>query len=285
MNKTTSCKVEITDLQNPLKKERKKRARKENLSAYFITINTNQVWKSDDPKLRVAAEQFAKVLKTVFNNKDQLLKILNFNTMNMNKDYNSSVSEWSIELGPNSGMLHAHGLLEIKHQTQLQLGYRKAPALILFHLENAYKEIGVEAPKKLHFHAVLQKHWNSLGNDKKAMLEYIRKNRKFDQSKNKQETADHEPQPQLEDIISIENKSDVKDQKQEDDIFEEISDTESEDQKEEIEFFDVEDKDQSKVESFEDEESEGEEPGPAQSLQPGFVKRVKLNLPDLASLM
>lgn len=99
----------------------KTKAVKPRYSNYFLTINTNQHFKDDDPDLENDTAFFSGVVENVLGNIDKYLKLPEGHTFENNvQDVNI---DYVVEKGTKKGFLHCHMYLKFTHNTDLKLNY------------------------------------------------------------------------------------------------------------------------------------------------------------------
>jgi hypothetical protein len=108
------------NVSNFVQKEKTKAPRQSN---FFLTINTNQRFKDDDPNLQNDTEFFVEVIENILNNVQEYVTIpaeANWDTDVQDVDVN-----YVVEKGTEKNCLHTHILLKFKHNTKVQLNYKK----------------------------------------------------------------------------------------------------------------------------------------------------------------
>jgi hypothetical protein len=119
MDNKTKPKVKVTGSVADFKQ--KQQGAKLRHSNYFLTINTNQRFKDDDPNLENDTTFYNGVIETLLNNIDQYVKLREGDTWDDNvKDVNV---EYVIEKGNEKNCLHCHIFLKFTHTTDVKLNY------------------------------------------------------------------------------------------------------------------------------------------------------------------
>ena len=96
---------------------------KEKQSNFFLTINTNQVYKDNDANLKNDTDIFNDLINNVCNHIDEYVTLSEGHTFD--KNVNDVDVEYIVELAPKTKSLHAHIFLKFKHNTNLKLDYKK----------------------------------------------------------------------------------------------------------------------------------------------------------------
>jgi hypothetical protein len=121
--KITESKITITDIENP-KKTKKEPTRH---SAWFITVSTNMAFKDpQNPYVKPVANALAETLQELLNDDEKFQTILNINKRVTNRDIDHSLSKFDVERGPQNGVIHAHGVIQLRHRSNVQLGYESS---------------------------------------------------------------------------------------------------------------------------------------------------------------
>ena len=103
--------------------QKKEKNKKEHVSNFLLTINTNQSYNENDPNLQNDIEVFEESIKDVLGNINNYLK---FKNGEWNDDDVKDVSiDYVIEVGGKKRMIHAHILLKFKHVINIQLDVNK----------------------------------------------------------------------------------------------------------------------------------------------------------------
>ena len=105
---------------------------KDKTSNFFLTINTNQSYKQDDPNLQNDIAVFEECIKGILSN---LNDYVNIDGGIWSDDFIDDVDiDYVIELGTIKRHIHAHIMIKIKHRTKLMLDYKKIKAKVLSEL-------------------------------------------------------------------------------------------------------------------------------------------------------
>jgi hypothetical protein len=125
-------KGKVQDLNKVVKNE------KERSSNFFLTINTNQQYKKDDPNIQNDIEVFETSIKSVLSKIDDYVT---FTEGMWSDDYIKDVEiDYVIEMGTKKNQIHAHIMLKIKHSARIQLDTKKIKSKICsdLGLKNVY---------------------------------------------------------------------------------------------------------------------------------------------------
>jgi hypothetical protein len=168
--------IEKTDLVNP---RPTKRSSASKFSSWYLTIVPNLPFHDkNDPNIELFGDTLAEVLDELFNDADELQSVLKFNTRVRNRELTNVVSHFGIERGPENHLIHAHGLVTIEHKTNLQLGYDKMKAWVFRELVRSCKKYRLPVPNGLYFNADYLPDQSKSLTTKKAIMDYIEKNKK-----------------------------------------------------------------------------------------------------------
>ncbi len=115
-------KVSVGNLDNPIDKDSKSSTKH---SAWLITLSLNMSFQKGDPKIYEYGKIFQQTLDDLMSDPDELQGVLKFNMRTKNRFFDSSLSEFHVEKGPQKGFLHCHGVVSIQHRSSLQLSYIK----------------------------------------------------------------------------------------------------------------------------------------------------------------
>jgi hypothetical protein len=173
--KITESKITITDIENP-KKTKKEPTRH---SAWFITVSTNMAFKDpQDPYVKPVANALAETLQELLDDDEEFQTILNVNKRVTNRDIDHSLSKFDVERGPQNGVIHAHGVIQLRHRSNVQLGYKKFREWIFRELCRKCRKAKIPEPKGVYFNADPLPELASSLDSKARIEEYISKNRK-----------------------------------------------------------------------------------------------------------
>jgi hypothetical protein len=162
----------VGDLTQKVKKVKKPSRQ----SAWFLTINTNKRFEDDDPELQETGVLVAEAMDSYFNNKDKLMKGIVWRSKV--HDFDDARSYFELERSPKTQCLHAHGILNIIHHSNIHLGSAKLQKQLCDEMN--LKGLNT---KGCYVHFDFIRDWDSKAWNKERMHDYIGKNRKFDMKK------------------------------------------------------------------------------------------------------
>lgn len=172
--------VDISDLHNPLPS---KDTPYKHRHGWYVTISTNVRMGNAHPEIDDFGKAIREVLFAMVNDEDELKSILVINGK-IDKDstpFDAGDSTFVVERGPQLGLMHAHGLVDIKSKIKnVKLSYTKIPDYLKLAIIRKCREMGLQTkPTGIMFDA------RFLGadelkplTDKQRILDYIRKNMK-----------------------------------------------------------------------------------------------------------
>ncbi len=173
-NKIAQSKTSISNVEAPIQKPQKCK-----YSAWMVTVNTNIPWPNPtDPRMRPFCEALGQTIDSILDDDDELKGVLNINTRVKNRNLDSSLSEFVVERGPIKKTVHAHGVIQIKHQSNIQLSYPKFKAAVFKDLKRLCRQKNLPIPNGLYVHYDFLAKLCSQLKDKQAILDYIKKNMK-----------------------------------------------------------------------------------------------------------
>lgn len=114
--------IKVTGKVSDFKKNEKNVVEKH--SNFFLTINTNQRYKPDDPNLQSDTDIFVNVIEDVLNHINEYITLPQ--GVEWNDDNIKDVScDYVIEVGGKKNCLHSHIFVKITHNTNVKLNYAK----------------------------------------------------------------------------------------------------------------------------------------------------------------
>lgn len=90
----------------------------------LLTINTNQRYQDNDANLQNDVEVFDGTVQNILNNINNYCKFPDGDNWNDNSIKDVSI-DYIVEKGTQKNCIHAHALVKIKHNTKLQLDFKK----------------------------------------------------------------------------------------------------------------------------------------------------------------
>lgn len=172
--KIAQSKTSISNVEAPIPKQQKCK-----YSAWMVTISPNVPWPDPtDPRMRPFCEALGQTIDSILDDDDELQGVLNINTRVKNRKLDSSLSEFVVERGPIKKTVHAHGVIQIKHQSNIQLSYPKFKAAVFKDFKRLCKQNMLPIPKGMYVHYDFLAKLCSQLTDKQAILDYIKKNMK-----------------------------------------------------------------------------------------------------------
>jgi hypothetical protein len=111
---------------------------KDKTSNFFLTINTNQQYKENDPNLQNDIAVFEECIKNILSNINEYVNISE--GIWDDEHINDVDIDYVIELGTIKRHIHAHIMIKIKHRAKLMLDYKKIKSKVLqtLGLKNIY---------------------------------------------------------------------------------------------------------------------------------------------------
>lgn len=104
--KITHSQTEVTDVINP----KRTKPATTRFSAWYVTICPNVRFDDpNDPNLIPYSNLLAQTIDELLNDDEDFKSILVFNTRVKNHEVDNALSEFHVERGPETGMVHAHG--------------------------------------------------------------------------------------------------------------------------------------------------------------------------------
>ena len=99
-----------------------KKENQDKFSSFFVTINTNQSYKEDDPSIDDDAQIFSSVIEDILNNIGDYITLPVGDDLSKVKDADL---EYVVERGSKMRSLHTHIMIKFKHNSNVKLNYKK----------------------------------------------------------------------------------------------------------------------------------------------------------------
>lgn len=150
--------VKIASLKRRREEDDTQAPKKVRQSAWMVTMNTNVRFEDDDPMLEPYAQGLSETLDEMLGNKQNALSLLDYGRYaskqqrEVELDYDTLHYEFEIEKAPETQALHAHGLLLIIHNTNLQLHQTKLRSWLLQNLQKNVRGKGLPVAKNVYVH-------------------------------------------------------------------------------------------------------------------------------------
>lgn len=174
--------VEIADVYNPLPSTKERQVYHK---IWACTLVPNIRYRLEVPEeaaeIDAAVTALQDSILEVLNNpyKFESTLVVNKRVADNNRQFDSSLSHFVVERGPERGIIHAHGVIKIKSPIKnLMLSYRLFPAAILTELKQRCSQAGIRVPTNLYSDFDPKDGLAQELNNEAAIMNYIRKNMK-----------------------------------------------------------------------------------------------------------
>jgi hypothetical protein len=167
--------VDISNVHDPLPS---KKQRETFYNAWFVTLSPNLRFpEPDDPELDIFCKLFREAIAELLNNEIMFDSVLSINKRVEDRTVDSSLSKFVVERGPDRGIVHAHGIIQIKsHIKNVMVSYKLLPQVLLTALKIKCKQAGIRIPTNIYAdfqHLAAQ---SKALNEQQKVMDYIFKN-------------------------------------------------------------------------------------------------------------
>ena len=164
------CRVQISDLKNPIKKE----TPMSKAIAYFTTIVLLKPMEADDLELNKYAKCLNESIQYMYDQNEISSQFIRINSNVKGREFKFD-SEFVLERGATNHLLHAHGLVKLKSKANATIGYVKYRTIFECDFATRCKRAGLSVPKIFIQHKE-EKSYGKTFASKANIREYIQKN-------------------------------------------------------------------------------------------------------------
>ena len=170
MQSKKPCRVQVSDLKNPIKKQ----TPMSKAIAYFTTIVLLKKMEVDDPQLDKYVKCLNDSIQHMYEQDEISSQFIRINSNVKGQEFKFD-SEFVLERGATNHLLHAHGLVKLKSKARATIGYVKYRTIFECDFATRCKRTGLVVPK-IYIQHQEEKAYGKAFASKASIREYIRKN-------------------------------------------------------------------------------------------------------------